>query len=379
MLRLESAEEYKDRIDADIALLEAEAAEHHGKQDQRVRSATGKYISRLRLNPRYVDACRVSRGLAPAHGYFEKEAVQAVHESKDESGHEPSSSSHIDSNEAAKLAREAEQALFEAIPESEREVAVQTLALNEDGLPKDSEDTLIHAWSLRLDRLEDRINESGVTTMKDVDDLQLVAQEVVDYKAILHKKLGKSKKDLKADDDLKHFELRLEKVSEALLAATGSEDQHPSASIKAKARELRSRERNLATRLVRHHEDTVGLCPSEAREISELVVKVADLKAALKAKGLAEHEQDRNEEVMKLLIRLQELRQKEHHDAKHSKRHSKEFTADMEELEQLHADLEALKHTLRDEHGYSQKDIRQDPEISALEERLTFLKKFGGA
>ena len=43
-------------------------------------------------------------------------------------------------------------------------------------------------------------------------------------------------------------------------------------------------------------------------------MKLAERKAYLRTEGLTEKEQDKDEEVMKWLIRLQEIREKEIHD-----------------------------------------------------------------
>ncbi|CAE8613194.1 unnamed protein product [Polarella glacialis] len=124
--------------------------------------------------------------------------------------------------------------------------------------------------------------------------------------------------------------------------------------VRAAAGQSRQREHHLVERLAQHREETAGLSPSEAREAGQLVAEIADLKAELRADGLAEHEQDREERVMMKSIRLQEIRMKVHHDKQHVKQENKELGDDRQQLERLTNELETLKQELREEHGFSQ-------------------------
>jgi len=80
--------------------LQAEADALSGKDHQKARGEKGKKISALRSGGRYIDACRVTKGLAPAHGHFEAESA-------DTAGAEEI----VDPQSAARLAAEATAAL----------------------------------------------------------------------------------------------------------------------------------------------------------------------------------------------------------------------------------------------------------------------------
>eukprot|EP00933_Yihiella_yeosuensis_P002029 TRINITY_DN10333_c0_g4_i1.p1 TRINITY_DN10333_c0_g4~~TRINITY_DN10333_c0_g4_i1.p1 ORF type:complete len:410 (+),score=124.87 TRINITY_DN10333_c0_g4_i1:78-1232(+) len=374
VLHLESAEDYKRRIDADISKLEEEASEHHGKSDQAVRSATGKYISTLRQEPRYIDACRVVKGLAPAHGFFTGEPRSQAQSSSEEP---------LDAETAEKLAREAEQALQELEPEPEKKS--KGPALGPDGLPVDVEGYL-RSLSERAHVLEKKGKEgSANASTEDIEELENLAQEVVDYKAKLRAACGYTNTDFKSDETLHKLEHRLDAISRDLLPGESNkvtakgEAGVTSEDLQAVANNLKTREKALLLQFVKHHENS-GLSPSEAQEVSKLFVEIAELKAKLRTEGLSESEQDKDEEVLNRLLRLSELRMKEQHDErKHAKTRSKELAGDMEEMENLRTEVHKLKRLLQAECGYTHKEIKQDATISELEERLAVLKKFGGA
>lgn len=78
MMGKESAAECKEHAEKQIASLQAEADALSGKDHQKARGEKGKKISALRSGGRYIDACRVTKGLAPAHGHFEAESADTA-------------------------------------------------------------------------------------------------------------------------------------------------------------------------------------------------------------------------------------------------------------------------------------------------------------
>mmetsp|Transcript_46205 Transcript_46205/g.86213 ORF Transcript_46205/g.86213 Transcript_46205/m.86213 type:complete len:390 (-) Transcript_46205:98-1267(-) len=369
-LKGESAAEFKAKVEAHIAKLESDAVELHGKEHQKERAAIGKEVARLKADARFVDACRVVKGHAPAHGHF-----------ADEVGAEPSSAPTAE--EAEKLAVEAEQALAELTPAPPVDI-------------KPSDDaSQRRAWKERIATLEEKVaSESGHQNMtripavvhQDIEELEAVAQEIVDYRERLRKTSGYTNKALKEDVELAQIEERLDRLSESLLRPARlnsleheKEVAASTPSTKLVVAQLADRERRLAVRMARHREASLGLSPSQSKEVERLLVQLAEKKAALKAEGLTEHEQDKDEEVLKWLIRLQELRGRELHDKKRTKNMNKDMEADLDELEKLHEDLQILKRELRNERHCSNKGLKHDPAVLELEERLHVLKKFGCA
>eukprot|EP00931_Biecheleriopsis_adriatica_P094258 TRINITY_DN6792_c0_g2_i1.p1 TRINITY_DN6792_c0_g2~~TRINITY_DN6792_c0_g2_i1.p1 ORF type:complete len:182 (-),score=26.08 TRINITY_DN6792_c0_g2_i1:228-773(-) len=74
----ESAADYKARVETHIASLGEKSGKLVGRDYQMARSAIGKSIAKMRNEPRYVDACRVVKGQAPAHGFFTREACAHI-------------------------------------------------------------------------------------------------------------------------------------------------------------------------------------------------------------------------------------------------------------------------------------------------------------
>merc|ERR1712066_161297 len=57
-------------VDEQIAALEAEAAALTGKDNKKARTEKSKEASNLKLEPKYIDACKVVKGLEPKNGNF---------------------------------------------------------------------------------------------------------------------------------------------------------------------------------------------------------------------------------------------------------------------------------------------------------------------
>lgn len=371
----ESAESYKSKIDVQIQRLETQVGELAGKEHHKERTALGKKVSALKGEDRYIDACRVVKGLMPVHGNFTNE-IQAA-------------TTKMSADEAAQIAQETEEALMQMEPVRKPE-------------PPQGDYEKRKNWQDRLAVLEKKVSSevSNRTTStqpavsrEDAEELEAIAQEVVDYKETLKKTSGYTNKSLKEDQELAKIEERLDHLAEFLLRpqrfmeengpsvewtlqAEGKKDAPTPPSISFVVGQLAERERQLARRLARHREAS-GLSPSEAKEVEELLVKLAERKAYLRTEGYTEKEQDKDEQVMGWLIRLQELREKEIHDKKRAKHISKEMEEDLHELVKLEEDLESLKRDMKAERDCSNKDLKHEPVLCELEERLVVLRRFG--
>ena len=70
-----AAECYKREVEAKISMLEFQQAQLTGKDRKKERSAKGKEAAELRNEQRYVDACKVVKGLEPKFGHFVTKAA----------------------------------------------------------------------------------------------------------------------------------------------------------------------------------------------------------------------------------------------------------------------------------------------------------------
>eukprot|EP00931_Biecheleriopsis_adriatica_P095938 TRINITY_DN6958_c0_g1_i1.p1 TRINITY_DN6958_c0_g1~~TRINITY_DN6958_c0_g1_i1.p1 ORF type:complete len:265 (+),score=116.40 TRINITY_DN6958_c0_g1_i1:88-882(+) len=227
-----AAEKYKAEVDARIAALEAEAEKLHGKDNKKERSAKGKEIAELKNEQRYVDACKVVKGLEPRFGNFvTKEAVKP-------------------------------------------EVA------NSEAKP-----------------------EAAATTKKD------------------------SKKQAK--------------------------------------------------------QESAGLSPAETKELENLKQQIIERKSILKEQGMSGGQQNKDEEVVKMVNRMNELKEKQDPGStkKDPKKDAKKKTPlsqeEQKEYSKLQGEVELYKNKLRTEFGYSNKDMKADPDLAEMEAKLAAFEKRG--
>jgi len=344
-----TASEYKFHMESNIAALQLEAAKLEGKHHHGDRTAIGKIIAELRAEPRYIDAVRVFNGSDSAHGFFVPKSAKIA-------SHGP------DPEEAAKVAAETEAQLAELAEPEPHQVLHPTAA--------DDEDALTKTWSRRLEKLEAsmaepvEVPEEGT---ENINELEEIAGEILEYRVELKKTLGYSNRDLKEDEALQRLEARLDVLSGMLFPT----ELQPTVDVE----ELRQWERRLTAKLAREQQLTAGLSPSEAKEVERLLPEIAEFKASLAAEGFTEREQEQEERVLLRRQRLAELQEKAQHDKKHIK-HTRLHHPDAslgDELKQLRAKLDQHKKQLQDEQGLSLKDMKQEPELCELEARLAFL------
>lgn len=65
-----AATAYKEKIDAEIAAIDAEANALTGKDNKKARADLGKKSSAMKTEEKYIDACKVVKGLQPKNGNF---------------------------------------------------------------------------------------------------------------------------------------------------------------------------------------------------------------------------------------------------------------------------------------------------------------------
>lgn len=229
------AEAYKKSIDEQIAALEAEAAGLTGKDNKKARTEKSKEASNLKAEPKYIDACKVVKGLEPKNGHFATKPQVA-----------------------------------------EPEVSTKTQE-------------------------------------------QAPAQELKEAK----KKDDKPKKK----------------------------------------------------------QDSAGLSPDERKELEQLKTDIITKKAALKAEGLSGGQQNKNEDVVKMVARMNELKEKENPGCldkqKEDKKPKKGKALSSDQVaakEALEKEIEEYRGKLKAEFGYSAKDIKADPDMKDMEAKLAAYK-----
>ena len=199
-----SAADWKSDVELEIGWLQQQATELDGREHRQARTHIGKRISALKADNRYIDACRVVKGLMPVHGYFSDE-IQTVTE-------------QMPAAEAARIRKETEEALEQI--QTEAPPLAPRLDFRDHEKRKNLHDPLV--------LLEKNVSWEATSTVSAAskEDLELldleqtleaIAQELVDYKESLKKNSGYTNKSLKEDQELQQIEGHLEHLSGCLL------------------------------------------------------------------------------------------------------------------------------------------------------------------
>merc|ERR1719282_2177442 len=128
--------------------------------------------------------------------------------------------------------------------------------------------------------------------------------------------------------------------------------------------------------------ESAGLSPAEKKELDQLKSDIIARKTQLKGEGLSGGQQNKDPQIVEWVSRMNELKEKESPgstaktDKKDEGKKKKVLSADVEkQVEDLKREIEEYKGKLRTEFGYSNKDIKADPELKEMEAKLTALEK----
>ncbi|CAK9061524.1 Uncharacterized protein SCF082_LOCUS32209 [Durusdinium trenchii] len=129
--------------------------------------------------------------------------------------------------------------------------------------------------------------------------------------------------------------------------------------------------------------ESAGLSPAETKELEDLKQQIVERKAILKEQGMSGGQQNKDEEVVKMVARMNELKEKQDPGStkkeKDAKKDSKKKTPlsaeEQKEFAQLQNEIEIYKAKLRSEFGYSNKDMKADPDLKDMEARLAAFEK----
>mmetsp|Transcript_20266 Transcript_20266/g.44773 ORF Transcript_20266/g.44773 Transcript_20266/m.44773 type:complete len:266 (+) Transcript_20266:64-861(+) len=129
--------------------------------------------------------------------------------------------------------------------------------------------------------------------------------------------------------------------------------------------------------------ESAGLSPAETKELETLKQAIVERKAILKEQGMSGGQQNKDEEIVKMVARMNELKEKQDPGStkkeKDAKKDSKKKTPlsaeEQKEFAQLQNQVEIYKAKLRSEFGYSNKDMKADPDLQDMEARLAAFEK----
>jgi len=131
--------------------------------------------------------------------------------------------------------------------------------------------------------------------------------------------------------------------------------------------------------------ESAGISKEERQELEDLKNKiVAKKKAELKAAGMSGGQQNKDPEVAAMVARMNELKEKESpgstakagKDKGDSKKKKGALTSEeQKEMDDLKGQIEQYRERLVKEFGYSKKEIKADPEMNELEDKLKAFEK----
>jgi hypothetical protein len=131
--------------------------------------------------------------------------------------------------------------------------------------------------------------------------------------------------------------------------------------------------------------ESAGISTEERQELEDLKNKIIAKKAELKAAGMSGGQQNKDPEVSAMVARMNELKEKESpgstakagKDKGDSKKGKKGALSSEEqkEMDDLKMQIEQYRERLVKEFGYSKKEIKADPEMNELEDKLKAFEK----
>jgi len=128
--------------------------------------------------------------------------------------------------------------------------------------------------------------------------------------------------------------------------------------------------------------ESAGLSREEKDELEKLREQIIQRKTQLKEQGLSGGQQNKDEEVVKWVTRMNALKEKENpgstgKDSKADKKTKKKGSLSIEEmqkLEQLKFEFDEYTNRLKTEFGYTKKDIAKDPDWMEMSAQLKLLE-----
>merc|ERR1719214_31303 len=130
-------------------------------------------------------------------------------------------------------------------------------------------------------------------------------------------------------------------------------------------------------------QESAGISKEERAELEDLKNKIVARKTELKAQGLSGGQQNKDPEVAQMVARMNELKEKESpgstqkagKDKGSGKKKGALSSEEQKEMEELKGQIEEYTNRLKTEFGYSKKDIKADPEMMELEDKLKAFEK----
>merc|ERR1712232_1432583 len=222
-----------DDVDKTIAALEEEIKGLAGKDNKKARTDKEKEKKKIKDDLKYIDACKVVKGLEPKNGNFtvvavpeaapvEEAPVVAEADKKDEE--------KKDKKEKPKKAQESagiSKAERDELEKLKTDIIARKKELKEQGMSggQCNKDEQVVAWVARMNELKEKESPGSTAagkkeTKKDAPKLSgeakaqvdTLEKEIEEYRQKLVSEFKYSKKDIAADPDMMDMQAKLKKL-----------------------------------------------------------------------------------------------------------------------------------------------------------------------
>merc|ERR1712217_341881 len=233
VLDVPGATAHKEDVDAQIAAMDLEIAALSGKDNKKARTAKEKEKAALKVDPKYIDACKVVKGLQPPNGNFATKEEKAA-PTKEEAPQAADAKADAKSEKEKKAPKKTESAGISKAERDELEklktqIIDRKKELKEGGMSggQINKDEQVVAWVTRMNELKEKECPGATTAKKDDDkdkkkgkkldsaQQKLVEEkekELEEYELKLKTEFKYSKKEIAADPDYMEMKAALAKM-----------------------------------------------------------------------------------------------------------------------------------------------------------------------
>merc|ERR1712060_1026908 len=129
--------------------------------------------------------------------------------------------------------------------------------------------------------------------------------------------------------------------------------------------------------------ESAGLSQAEKKELDQIKNDIVARKSKLKEEGMSGGQQNKDAQIVEWVARMNELKEKEcpgstqkPDKSEEKKKKKKALGSDMQKAaDTLRQEIDVYKAKLKSEFGYSNKDIKADPDLAEMEARLHAIEK----
>jgi len=226
---VDAATAYKEEHDTKIKEKEDAANALTGKDNKKARTELSKEVSAMKAEEKYVDACKVVKGLAPPKGNF----VKSVQKGDGPKKSEPETKAEEEKKDVKKDDKKSKKTESAGISKAERDeleklkkdIIERKAELKAQGMSggQCNKDEQVVAWVARMTELKikedptlaegDKKKDEKKEKKKPASEEKMALEKrIEEYRQQLKSEFGYSDKDIKADPDYADMQKQLSKL-----------------------------------------------------------------------------------------------------------------------------------------------------------------------